>query len=176
MGVDDIRKIVEYNKIVHHSETSKGRERSSPVHSSECLDSELRKIVLYNVRYDSDRNTRSDVDILDEYHYLMESKDELKDTIHKLTRDVFELDNPSTLERLTRTFITWTWSDDPRKNRILSRKTLLKQINEYKALLNDLEFQLPLYRSVVSVTTTVTIKTKSTKLKSKYAKKLKVKK
>jgi len=176
MGVDDIRDIVEYNKVIHNSDSGKSKDRSSPVYSSECLETELRKIVLYNIRYDREKNTRSDVDILAEYHLLMESKDELENIIKKLTNDVYKLENPSTFERLTRTIITWAWSDDPRKDRIQLRKKLQSKVKEEQALLNELEFQLPLYRSVVSVTTTTTIKTKATKLKSKYAKKLKSRK
>lgn len=176
MGLEEVRGIVEYNKNIHSSETSKGKERSSPVHSSECLDSELRKIVLYNIRYDNEKNTRSDVDILDEYHFITETKSEIEDIVKKLNQDIYALENPSTLERVTRTVITWTWSDDPRKNRIQKRKELQAQLKSYHTLLDDIEFQLPLYRSVISVTTTATIKTKSSKLKSKYAKKLKSRK
>ena len=176
MGIEDIREIVDYNKIIHTSETSKGKERSSPVHSSECLDSELRKVVLYNIRYDNDANIRSDIEILDEYNFIMESKDEVEDVVDKLSLELGELDNPSTFERLTRTVITWAWSDDPRKNRIKHRKDLQSQIKSYQSLLDDIEFQLPLYRSVVSVTTTTTIRTKSSKLKTKYAKKIKSRK
>lgn len=176
MGVDEVRDIVEYNKIIHEYETKKGKECGSPVHSSECPDTELRKIVLYNIRYDREKNPRSDVDVLDEYHFVMESRGEIENIVKKLNQDIYALDNPSALERVARTVVTWTWSDDPRKDRIRRRKELQDQLKSYQHLLSEIEFQLALYRSVISVTTTTTIKTKSTKLKSKYAKKLKSRK
>lgn len=176
MGLDEVRDIIEYNKVIHNCESSGDKRKSSPVYSSDCLDSELRKIVLYNIRYDHEKNTRSDIDILDEYNYLLKSMDEIKETIDKLSHDLDDLENPSTLERLARTVITWTWSDNPRKSRIEVKKEIRNHIKDHKNVLEDIEFQIPLYKSVISVTTTTTIKTKATKLKSKYVNKIKSRK
>lgn len=170
ISLDSIRDILDYNKILRDCDTKEGKER---VYGDECVISELRKVVLYNIRYDQDKNTRSDIDILDEYNILSRANDTISLLVEKRRRDLYDLDNPTTIERLSRTLITWTWSDDPRKNRIQLRKEINKEIKDMELLLEDIEFQIPLYRSLVSVTTTLKIKVKSSKLKPKYAKKIK---
>jgi hypothetical protein len=170
ISLDSIRDILDYNKILRDCDTKEGKER---VYGDECVGSELRKVVLYNIRYDQDKNTRSDIDILDEYNILSRANDTINLLVEKRRSDLHDLDNPSTIERLSRTLITWTWSDDPRKNRIQLRKEINKEIKDMELLLEDIEFQIPLYRSLVSVTTTLKIKVKSSKLKPKYAKKIK---
>jgi hypothetical protein len=168
-SLDAIRDIVDYNKIIHDADKSLG----GNITNDTVKKDDIKKVIIYNIRYDHSKNVRSDVEIINDYDFLVASKEQLENYKEKIHNDLNDLDNPSTLERLTRTFITWTWSDDPRKHRVNARRELKKEMNMIDTLLNDIDIQLPIYRSVASATTTLDIKIKPTKLKAKYAKKIK---
>jgi len=170
--VDPVRDIIEYNKTLHSVADDSDKKRRSSVYSDECLKKDFNKIVLYNLRYDHSKEVRSDIDILEEYNYLIESLNKMNELKEKMISDLNDLNNPSTIERLSRTVITWAWSDDPRKQRLVLRKKLNDEIKELDSLLKEVEQQLPLYKSVISVTTTTNINIKKSKLKEKYLKKI----
>jgi len=171
--IEHVRDIIEYNKTLHNIDDDSDKKRRSSVYSDECIKKDLNKIVLYNLRYNHSKEVRSDIDILEEYNYLYDAINKMNDMKEKLIYDLNDLNNPTTIERLSRTLITWTWSDDPRKQRIILRKKLDKELKDLESLLKEVEQQLPLYKSIISVTTTTSVKIKKTKLKDKYSKKIK---
>lgn len=170
--VDTVRDIIEYNKTLHSIKEDSDKKRRSSVYSDECLKKDFNKIVLYNLRYNHSKEVRSDIDILEEYNYLIESMNKMNELKEKIICDLNDLNNPSTIERLSRTVITWTWSDDPRKQRLVLRKKLDGELKNLENLIKDVEQQLPLYKSIISVTTTTNINIKKSKLKDKYLKKI----
>lgn len=166
--MDPVRDIIEYNNTLHNLDDK----RRSSIHSDECLKKDMNKIILYNLRYDHSKNIRSDIDILEEYNYLIDSVSKMSEFKDNMVNDLNDINNPSTLERLSRTLVTWAWSDDPRKQRILLRKKLEKEIKDLEKLISEVEYQLPLYKSIISVTTTTNVNIKKSKLKDKYSKKV----
>ena len=169
------RIISKNEKITSKSEAFESK-RYSSVYTDECLKEEDRKIILYNIRYTEGGDLRSDIDIIDEYNQLMCAEEKVSEYEEALTKELTELNSPGTLERVSRTFTSWILSDTPRKERILRRKNIQNKLKEIQDVLCNVKTQIPLYKAVVSITTTTEIHIKSSKLKSKYAHKIKGKK
>lgn len=147
--------------------------RKGSVYSDECIRDDKRKVILYNIRYDSKGELRSDIEVLDEIIQLETFENQLGIYKEMLTKELDELNYPGTFERLGRTLTSWVWSDIPRKERVVRRKHIQRAIKGIDNLLDEIVFQIPLYKSVASVTTTTEIQVKAKKLKDKYSKKIK---
>ena len=171
--VDRCDALLRQNEHIPSSSDVLKKTRRESVHSDECIREDRRKIVLYNIRYDSTGAVRSDIDILNELAHMEEFEVKICEYMELLTKELYELNTPGTLERVERTVTTWAWSDEPRKERIVRRKQIEKKLKTLSEMVGEIHFQIPLYRSVVSVTTTTEIQLKAQKLKAKYAKKLK---
>ena len=171
--IEKCRYIVVSNQRIPSDSDVVEKTRRDSVHTDECIGDENRKVVLYNIRYDKRGTLRSDIDVLNEYNQVAGYEASLVEYMGLLRKELDALNSPSTFERVGRTITSWMWSDVPRKERVVRRKQIRSKLKEIDAVLEEVRVQLPLYKSVATVTTTAEIRVKTSKLKGKYAKKLK---
>lgn len=86
-----------------------------------------------------------------------------------LTDELNTIDNPSILERCSRTAISWLISNEPHMNREDKRRDIKSKVNEIETIIRKIETLAPVYASILSE---MTEEKHKKKLKAKYRNKL----